>query len=395
VATLSIRTKITLVVLGLFVAGSVSVVIVLNQMYESTTDLLAREAIERSAATFEGLEEAEASKLGSTLDAIRTRADLIELFVAGDRDALYEASLPLFEHLEDEYDITHWYWETPPPESDVFLRVHNAEIFGDSLTERHVYTEAVRTGEPSYGKELGQTAFALRVVKPIPGADGEIVGYLELGQEIDNFLLQMKEQTGGDFALIVEKEHLDRDSWASVRQVAGLRDNWDDHPDNLLVDATIEADLLTRYDGMLDDIPPGGEVLQTVREGGRTFLRGIFPVWDSAGDQVGGVIVLQDITEVTSSVNEVRTTLLAVGAALGTAFVLGLLVLLNRLVFARLGRMMTHLEEASVRVAGGDFDVPAPSYGSGPPDEIGRFEEFFERFLSVVADALSRLSKRR
>jgi hypothetical protein len=394
VRDVSIRTKLTVVILVLFVAGSVSVVVVLNQMYAATIDAVAGQALDDARSTFVGLEAAEVAKLGAALDVIRTKDDLRELFLAGERRALYDAALPLFTELERDYDITHWYFEMPPPDSTVFVRVHNQEKFGDSLTERHVYQQAVESGEVGLGKELGQTAFALRVVKPYYAQDGStVIGYIELGQEIDHFLVEMKEQTSADFAMIVRKELLDRESWASVREVKGLEDNWDDHPTNLLVDSTIDSDLLNEYVGDPRDIPPGGEVLERIEEGGRTFVRAVFPVLDSTGEQVGGVIVLQDVTHLTKSMRDVRVTLLVIGAILGTGMVIVMLFIVNKLVFERLDRMVTILESASIRVAGGDFSV-GETVEPMSNDEMGRFEEFFGRFLTVVGGALKELSRR-
>jgi hypothetical protein len=71
-----------------------------------------------------------------------------------------------------------------------------------------------------------------------------------------------------------------------------------------------------------------------------------------------------------------------------------MVALVQRLVFARLDRMTTTLEDLGARLAGGEYDVGrlAPS---GPKDEIGRFEEFFSSFLVVIGGLVKELTARR
>ncbi len=66
------------------------------------------------------------------------------------------------------------------------------------MVDRATLTKAIETKGLGAGKELGKTAFALRVVRPWFGQDGKLLGYLELGEEIDHFLGRMKAQTGDD-----------------------------------------------------------------------------------------------------------------------------------------------------------------------------------------------------
>jgi methyl-accepting chemotaxis protein len=51
--------------------------------------------------------------------------------------------------------------------------------------------------------------------------------------------------------------------------------------------------------------------------------------------------------------------------------------------------MMAHMKEASVRLAGGDFDIEVPLSGSS--DEIGAFEHFFADFLGTVSNTIKQL----
>lgn len=388
-----IRAKITLVVALLSVVTAVGVVVLLDQMYASSADLLATQSLNSSMSAFATLEEAATDKLGAALEVLRTRDDLRELYVAGDREELVAFATPLYAALRDEYGVTHWYFIEPGPESRVVARIHSPDKYGD-VVERMTYREAVESGDMGAGLELGQTAFALRVVMPYLDANGEIIGYMELGQEIHEFLDEMRSGAGGEYAMFVQKTHLDRDAWASTRESAGLEDDWDSYGENLLIDSTSASESLERYEGDIEAIPAQGEVLGRVDEGDRTFVRSIFPVRDASGAAMGGVLVLTDITQAKERAEAIRATLLLVAAVVGIGAMVALIVAMNRLVFDRLDAMMAEMRATSVRVAGGDFTVPTWA-ASRARDEIGEFEGFFRDFLELIVRALDDLSRRR
>jgi HAMP domain-containing protein len=108
---------------------------------------------------------------------------------------------------------------------------------------------------------------------------------------------------------------------------------------------------------------------------------------------VGGLAVLHDITALQESMLAVRRGMYLALVAAAAALVALLLVLANRLVFHRLDRMVETMERLSARLAGGDYDVVAPRASAA--DEIGRFEEFFGRFLQVVTGLLKELRRDR
>jgi len=254
------------------------------------------------------------------------------------------------------------------------------------------------TQATSAGKELGATAFALRVVEPWM-VGGETVGYLELGEEVGHFLARLKGQTGDDYAMLVAKRDaggqplLDREAWRLMKAQQQRPDGWDTFPDFLVVDDTA-GDPAAFAGARVGGVKPGGQLLAEVERGERTFARGLVPLTDAAGGQVGGVVVLHDITQLHDSMLRARSGILITLGAVSVLMALILLALVQRLVFARLDRMTTTLEDLGARLAGGEYDVGklAPT---GPKDEIGRFEEFFGSFLVVMGGLVKELTARR
>lgn len=390
---MSVKARVMLVVVGVFVIGMLALAAAGRQSYILALDSAARQAVTDAASTLTLLQDADTAKLSAALRVAIDNDQYRDLFLAGDREGLFDATKPVFDDLKADFFITHWYFETTEESPTVFLRVHKPEQFGDALT-RKTYQAAVASKSYGAGLELGKTAVALRVVHPFYDEQGEtIIGYMEFGQEIERFLGQVKDQTGDDTALLLVKASMDETAWAEYRSSQGLENNWDDHPDYVLAAATSEAvaNKALTYEGDISALPEQGEVLEGFSGGGEESVIGIVPVDDVADETIGGMIVDHDISEVASSLMRERLITLAVILAMLLALMAVILVVMNKLIFNRLDGMIEGMEEISTRLAGGDFDVHYQPDGSS--DEIGRFEDFFARFIDSVASTLRQLMK--
>jgi hypothetical protein len=206
--------------------------------------------------------------------------------------------------------------------------------------------------------------------------DGELLGYMELAEEIDHFLAAMKARTGDDYGLLVKKKFLDEQAWANV---LGPRSNtWNDRPEVVVVDTTTFTDGIVDYEGEIEALPDHGASLGRIERGDRTFARGIFPVRDAAGRKVGGLFVLRDFTPHVAAMRagrlETYLTLVAVAAL--CALAIGLAV--RALVFTRLGRLRRQLE---ARAAEAELP-PARVVQPASDDELGRLEALFLRVIA-------------
>lgn len=391
---MSIKVRMILSVVAVFVIGAAGIAFAMQRSYANSLTSAAQASVERASVMFQELEKADTAKLASTLTGLMENEEYRDLFVAGDREALQSAAAPLFDRLKDEYLITHWYFETADDPGKVFLRVHKPEQFDDEL-KRKTYLSSVESKSYGSGLELGKTAVALRVVHPFYAADGStILGYMELGQEIDQFLEQIREQTGDDVALLLLKEPMDAAAWAEYRAGKGLRDNWNDNEAFVVASSSsdrVAADAISA-DADIAALPQAGQTFDNVEEDGLAIARGMFPVRDAAGETIGAVYVRHDITQTAAALRAERLTVLAF--VLGMMFLVTVIImfLMDRLVFKRLNGMIEGMQEISTRLAGGDFDVHYA--GTGSADEIGRFEEFFARFIDMVGGTFKQFTKK-
>lgn len=242
------------------------------------------ESVARAAAAYAALEKAEVERLSGLLDGLIADPTVIAAFKARNREALLAKTQRKFERLKAAQGVTHWYFVEAPSRT-CFLRVHSPTLFGD-VVERQTLRQAIESQKIGFGKELGKTAFALRVVKPILER-GKVIGYMELGEEIEHFLVKMKELTGDDFGVLVEKGRIDRKELARVRG----EDRWDERPDVVLIDSTVWNERLVELPVPPAQIPDAGIRAGEWIEGGRKFLGGAFPLRDAAGQVVGVLFV--------------------------------------------------------------------------------------------------------
>jgi methyl-accepting chemotaxis protein len=201
----------------------------------------------------------------------------------------------------------------------------------------------------------------------------------------------MKAQTGNDFAMFIAKKNLDRSEWARTRGTA--RNGWDDWPDVVVVKSTtFDQDSMVDADA----VQGGGETLRVLSESrrdGAAFARGVFPVRDSSGAVVGGLVVRHDVSALKASMwsgLQQAAVFLIPLALLASALVY---FLVDRLIFRRLNQMKSTMEDLSIRLAGGDFSVTAATRAT-KNDEIGAFEAFFGEFLVLVGNTMGDLAAR-
>jgi HAMP domain-containing protein len=379
-----IKTKI---VIGVLVAMAASLVVVfagLRSLFEGNRDRALAQALAAAQAGIATIEASEVRALDATLLALSGDEALRAAFVARDRAALVAHAGPTFAALKKTYNITHFYFIEP--DGTCFLRVHQPDKYGDVI-ERATFTRARKKGAMAAGKELGKTGYALRVVEPYRSRDGVILGYVELGEEIERYASLLAGQTGDDVSLVADKMSLDRNAYAEVQAAQGRRDRWDDHPGVVVLASTHDALELARFDLDLAAIPDAGLLLGAASDGDRTLVRGVVPLVDASGRKSGGIFIRRDVTAVVAGLASARMRAAALFVAVAAIISFIAVFTLQRLVFARLRR----LADSMMRVVGGDFERPIPA---GPRDEVGEIEGFLEQLRRVLVDTMHEVERR-
>jgi len=385
--SLSIRAKLVLAIVLTLGASGVASAFLVRELYLRSARAAAEEALRTAAAAYEQLEKNDVEKLATALDVAVHHPGLRDAFLARDREKLQSLTLPIHQTLKTEHGIGHWNYIEAETRK-MFLRPHLPNKFGDVI-ERPSLLKAMSRLETSAGKELGKSEFALRVGRPF-FADGKLIGYVELGEGITHFLGKMKAQTGNDFAMFIHKKLLDQSEWARTR--GNERNNWNDFPDVVVVNSTT-PEAIVDPTAVAANGDNEGKVLAEQERGTSVFARGVFPVRDSGGTVVGGLVVRHDISSLFGGMRSGLFQALGFLVALALAAAGLVYLLVDRLIFRRLQKMMATMEDLSVRLAGGDYSVAGAS-ADARDDEIGRFETFFGEFLGLVGNTLRGLADR-
>lgn len=370
--SLSVELKLGFAILVLFVGVSVVGAMVAGDIFERNAENSALATLQSAADAFDAQERSEIEKLASTLDALLANEQIRDAFLARDQKKLLSLALPLFQTMFERDRVTHWYF-IEPDTARVFLRVHRPELFGD-IADRPTVRKAIETGDLGAGKELGQTAFALRAVRPWV-YQGKVIGYMELAEEIDHFLTAMKSRTNDEYGLLVKKKFLDEQAWA---RILGPRSNtWNDRPDVVVVDTTTFTDGIIDFQGDIERLPDRGWALDEVQRGDRAYVRGIFPVHDAAGRKVGGLFVLHDFTAHHAAMRAGLLQTFFVLFALGIVATGAAIAAVRVLVFRRLERLRRDLEE---RASAGNLPR-GRLVQLRTEDEVGRLEALLHRVM--------------
>ncbi|MDH5388847.1 MAG: diguanylate cyclase [Gammaproteobacteria bacterium] len=279
--------------------------------------------------------------LRGIIEVIRRRKDLSTALAEQDRIALLSNSERLFKSLRHHFNITHFYFMDTDRVN--LLRVHTPMRFGD-IIERTTMLRAEETGEVASGVELGALGtFTLRVVAPWYDGQQELIGYVELGMEIDHILNRLKEYQNVQLVTVINKKYLDREKWMAGMRDLGRKQDWD-HFDDLVIstasDVVMPALLLEflEREGSLIDFD-----IREMKYKNREYRIFALPIKDADGRNAAQMIMSADVTQMESDTRDAVYTVGLTALALGGA----LLVFFNWLIGGMAQRL--ELDEKELR----------------------------------------------
>jgi len=263
---------------------------------------------------FQLVQDQETALMGGLIESLKRDPCLQRSFREGNRRKLLHCASPLFEQIRNQHQVTHFYFHKPDQIN--FLRVHNPPRHGDYIN-RFTMKEAVATGEPAQGIELGPLGtFTLRLVHPWYIGD-TLVGYLELGKEIDHIAPTIKQTVGVDLIFIIEKRFLKRKNWEEGLRMLGRSGDWDLIPDFTIIEntANIWSPKLEHF-GREDHASHGrhSHISFSLAESGHSYQAHGLPLIDAGKRHLGHILIINDTTEILRNLR--HTSLLISGAVL-------------------------------------------------------------------------------
>ncbi|WP_342305189.1 ATP-binding protein [Methanolobus sp. ZRKC5] len=214
-----------------------------------------------------------------------------------DVEQLMATSQNMYRRLSSVHNVTHIYFQGPDRVN--LVRVHNPDKKG-GFVDRFTIREAERTGDVVSGIELGSLGtFTLRVVKPIY-INETLIGYFELGKEIEDILNSVAYKSDSEIAVFIYKDKLDCAKWENGMQMLGRDGNWSFYPTQALIYSTMalpeELDNIIKNEKLgHGQISP--EAAPEFKSNGKTWHFALVPLMDASDDEVGYMIIMKDVTE--------------------------------------------------------------------------------------------------
>ena len=275
-------------------------------------------SLKRKARVLNGLE-----------DVLLHNKQLYPALQAKDRSQLLTLFQPTFEKLKTKYEISHFYFHLPDRTN--LVRIHKPSVYGDFI-DRHTARTAERTNKAASGIELGPLGtFTLRVVQPVY-FNSTLIGYLELGQEIEGMLTMIEQRLGVDLAVTIHKHALNRQKWEVGMEMLGREANWNRYQEEVLIYYSLphfpkEADHLVHgYSGHHHETLT--EDISFADKKWRLFTSSLH---DVSGTEVGDLLIFLDVTEAKAAFSRLVISTIALACLLLVGLFSFLYLILHRM----------------------------------------------------------------
>ncbi len=311
---LNLRILISVVAAMMLIIGCGLWMLYWQEQQSINADVTAR--VEGACQVLDNNLNEDTNALNGFLQLISRNENLQDAWLDQNREELLRLALPIYQQLHASNRVTHFYFINL--DRTCALRVHRPSDSGDTI-KRHTLQQAADRAQSSSGIELGKYGhFTLRVVSPWI-VDGQLVGYIELGEEIEHITPQLSKSMGVEVVITIEKEHLNRGHWETGLKILERRGDWSQLSKLVIIDKTIEhvpAALTSLINtGNLDNTT----VTFTEHTTRKIYHGGSVPLKDVSDQQVGHLIILRDISTQTAALHKMAGLLLLVGCIVGTA----------------------------------------------------------------------------
>lgn len=235
--------------------------------------------------------------LSLAIKPIASNPATVQALKEQNRHKLLALWLDIFGKMKAENSLTHFYFLNK--DRVCILRVHNPGRYGDRI-DRFTAEEAEWSRKISSGIEIGPMGtLTLRVVQPVI-VENEIIGYIELGKEIEDILSVMHSDNDTQIALLLHKSVLNQNLWKEGMQMLGRENDW-----NILDrDVLAYSSLVKLPKAFLADLSAmplaDNEQLLPARQfdfNGNIYNVALTSMKDVGGKEVGRLVVLNNMTK--------------------------------------------------------------------------------------------------
>lgn len=337
---LQIRTQLMiplLLLLGLLFVGGASFHWIITQ---KLLEQAAQESLTHLQAYWEETLKNDKGVYEALLKYLEQLPELQKAWTEQDRDALLAITSPLLDQFKADYRISHFYFHNL--DGTNFLRVHNPNEAGDTI-ERYTFEKARLSQKSFSGLEIGAHGqLVLRTILPWQ-FNGQTMGYIELGGDIENFTAHLSAMNLLSVGLAIKKQYIQKDLWGTSHSPKEqLR--WDQNPSYYIAEAS---------DPALDQ-----EYLQTLNLQDKVFTQSSLqphmylaslPIRDVQGRTVGKLLLAKDFSQLIAYQQKTGTLVLIVLIGISLAFSLFYYLFAGRLKDSLNSNIASLLNEVALR----------------------------------------------
>ena len=215
------------------------------------------------------------------------RGEYLEAMVEQDRERLLQLALPRFEVLQREnpsVKVMHFHLA----DGTTLLRVHRPEFFDDQVDEVRPMIRRVHAERQSLsGFEVGRSGVFYRVIEPLFAGE-QYIGAVELGVDLHLFVEKLTRVHGVQVTTFVKKEAWPVEPQTPHYRMRQLGDYLvNTHNQKIFMDLPDSVALASK------------EHSQRVMINGRNYVVHVHSEFkDDLGADFGGMLLLQDVTEI-------------------------------------------------------------------------------------------------
>ncbi|MDP2823291.1 MAG: ATP-binding protein [Sulfuritalea sp.] len=260
-----------------------------------------RDLAERSAAVA-GLFKVKLNKDGNLMRAVGRamtgNTAIEEAFRSRSREGLERHARPLFDILRSDHRITHLYF-TGPDRINLY-RLHSPTDHGDQI-RRATMLQAHSRKEAVHGLELGPLGtLTLRMVMPWRHL-GRNLGYVEIGEEVEHLIDELKDNLAVDLLVLVDKRYLAQKQWQQGQTLMKRQGDWQRFSSHVAQAQTAPRIPAAFDEAALARLLAGYAV--EIEEQGRSLHMAVVPLTDAGEHPIGQLVIMRDITALKSTFN--------------------------------------------------------------------------------------------
>ena len=225
------------------------------------------------------------------IELLKKDSKIIKTFKEKKRDELFLYLYQTYSDFSEMYNITHFYFHNTDKTN--FVRMHNPDKHSDNI-DRKTLDEAYDTLGYSSGIEFGiYNNLTLRVVSPL--YDGkELVGYIELGKEVDRITHKISKSINSEIIFAISKKMITKETFNMWRENATKNRFYRELDDLYILDSS-----LSYFSNELEHLFNNNEDISNVEvsNGKYTYHAHSSPFKDMTGKKVGRLYVLLDTSD--------------------------------------------------------------------------------------------------